>query len=242
MGTKICGLVLSNYPDDDGFVRYPRDNTFNDEDSDKFKMLWIFRTAAAGDTEGILKIKRNSWLKYERGEPGRYYQDYMKLFITEKELSNNNSRVGKNDEYRVRIFLIKDIPFRVKDTNIPFRNENTNIPFRNEMTNTCESEKELMDVVTKYRVIYGNKVLLSTEYKNYYCPPPPEPVAPPEPKLSSEERRKQSRKKYEDSIRDKLREKSRKYYALNKERLREKRLAKTQNVAAENDADPTGMF
>ena len=231
MGTKICGLVLSNYPDDDGFVRYPRDNTFNDADSDKFKMLWIFRTAAAGDTEGILKIKRNSWLKYERGEPGRYYQDYMKLFITEKELSNNNSRVGKNDEYRVRIFLIKDIPFR---------NEDTNIPFRNEMTNTCESEKELMDVVTKYRVIYGNKVLLSTEYKNYYCPPPPEPVAPPEPKLSSEERRKQSRKKYEDSIRESLREKSRKYYALNKERLREKRLAKTQNVAAEND--PTGMF
>ena len=233
MGTKICGLVLSNYPDDNGFVRYPRDNTFNDADSDKFKMLWIFRTAAAGDTEGILRIKRNSWLKYERGEPGRYYQDYMKLFITEKELSKNNSRVGKNDEYRVRIFLIKDIPFRVKDTNIPFRNE---------MTNTCESEKELMDVVTKYRVIYGNKVLLSTEYKNYYCPPPPEPVAPPEPKLSSEERRKQSRKKYEDSIRESLREKSRKYYALNKERLREKRLAKTQNVAAENDADPTGMF
>jgi hypothetical protein len=220
MGTKICGLVLSNYPDDNGFVRYPRDNTFNDADSDKFKMLWIFRTAATGDMEGVLKIKRNSWLKYERGEPGRYYQDYMKLFITEKELSNNNSRVGKNDEYRVRIFLIKDIPFR------------------NEMTNTCESEKELMDVVTKYRVIYGNKVLLSTEYKNYYCPPP-EPV-PPEPTPSPEERRKQSRKKYEDSIRESLREKSRKYYALNKERLREKRLAKTQNVAAETD--PTGMF
>ena len=231
MGTKICGLVLSNYPDDNGFVRYPRDNTFNDADSDKFKMLWIFQTSATGDMEGVLKIKRNSWLKYERGEPGRYYQDYMKLFITEKELSKNNSRVGKSDEYRVRIFLIKDIPFR---------NEMTNIPFRIEHTNTCESEKELMDVVTKYRVIYGNKVLLSTEYKNYYCPPP-EPV-PPEPTPSPEERRKQSRKKYEDSIRESLREKSRKYYALNKERLREKRLAKTQNVAAENDADPTGMF
>ena len=233
MGTKICGMVLSNYPDDDGFVRYPRDNTFKDAESDRFKMLWIFRTAATGDMEGVLKIKRNSWLKYERGEPGRYYQEYMKLFITEKELSNNNSRVGKNDEYRVRTFLIKDIPFRVEDTNIPFRNE---------MTNKCENEKELMEVVTKYRVIYGDKLILSKEYEDYYCPPPPEPVAPPEPKLSSEERRKQSRKKYEDSIRESLREKSRKYYALNKERLREKRLAKTQNVAAENDADPTGMF
>jgi len=224
MGTKICGMVLSNYPDDDGFVRYPRDNTFKDAESDRFKMLWIFRTAATGDMEGVLKIKRNSWLKYEKGEPGRYYQEYMKLFITEKELSNNNSRVGKNDEYRVRTFLIKDIPFR------------------NEITNKYENEKELMDVVTKYRVIYGDKLILSKEYEDYYCPPPPEPVAPPEPKLSSEERRKQSRKKYEDSIRESLREKSRKYYALNKERLREKRLAKTQNVAAENDADPTGMF
>ena len=217
MGTKICGMVLSNYPDDDGFVRYPRDNTFNDEDSDKFKMLWIFRTSSEGDMEGVLKIKRNSWLKYERGEPGRYYQDYMKLFSTEKELSNNISRVGKSDEYRVRIFLIK------------------NIPFRNEMTNTCENEKELMDVVTKYRVIYGKKVLLSTEYKNYYCPPPPPEPVPPEPKLTREERRKQSRKKYEDSIRESLREKCRKYYSLNKERLREKRLAKTQNVGNQND-------
>jgi phage gpG-like protein len=169
-------------------------------------MLWIFRTSSEGDIEGVLKIKRNSWLKYERGEPGRYYQDYMKLFITEKELSKNISRVGKSDEYRVRIFLIKNIPFRGKDTNIPFRNE---------MTNTYENEKELMDVVTKYRVIYGKKVLLSTEYKNYYCPPPPPEPVPPEPKLSAEERRKQSRKKYEDSIRESLREKCRKYYALN---------------------------
>lgn len=212
MGTKIFGMVLSNYPDDDGFVRYPRDNTFKDAESDKFKMLWIFRTSSEGDMEGVLKIKRNSWLKYERGEPGRYYQEYMKLFITEKELSNNVSRVGKNDEYRVRTFLIK---------------------------NTCENEKELMDVVTKYRVIYGDKLLLSKEYEEYYCPPPPPEPVPPEPKLSREERRKQSRKKYEDSIRESLREKCRKYYSLNKERLREKRLAKTQNVGNQNDADPT---
>ena len=208
MGTKIFGMVLSNYPDDDGFVRYPRDNTFKDAESDKFKMLWIFRTSSEGDMEGVLKIKRNSWLKYERGEPGRYYQEYMKLFITEKELSNNVSRVGKNDEYRVRTFLIK---------------------------NTCENEKELMDVVTKYRVIYGDKLLLSKEYEEYYCPPPPPEPVPPEPKLSREERRKQSRKKYEDSIRESLREKCRKYYSLNKERLREKRLAKTQNVGNQND-------
>ena len=208
MGTKIFGMVLSNYPDDDGFVRYPRDNTFKDAESDKFKMLWIFRTSSEGDMEGVLKIKRNSWLKYERGEPGRYYQEYMKLFITEKELSNNVSLVGKNDEYRVRTFLIK---------------------------NTCENEKELMDVVTKYRVIYGDKLLLSKEYEEYYCPPPPPEPVPPEPKLSREERRKQSRKKYEDSIRESLREKCRKYYSLNKERLREKRLAKTQNVGNQND-------
>lgn len=92
-----------------------------------------------------------------------------------------------------------------------------------------------MDVVKKYRVIYGNKVLLSLEYKNYICPPPPPPEpVPPEPTPSPEERRRQSRKKYEDSIREKLREKCRKYYSLNKERLREKRLAKTQNVGNQN--------
>ena len=199
MAQRIICMFLSNYPYDNGFVRYPRVDTFKDAESGNFPMLWIFQASNVGDMDYVPKIKRTTWLKYENGEKYRYYQEYMKLFETEKETSK---------KFKVGIHLISE---------------------------NCESEKELMDVVKKYRVIYGNKVLLSLEYKNYICPPPPPPEpVPPEPTPSPEERRRQSRKKYEDSIREKLREKCRKYYSLNKERLREKRLAKTQNVGNQN--------
>jgi hypothetical protein len=44
--------------------------------------------------------------------------------------------------------------------------------------------------------------------------------------LTSAEKRKISRKRYEDSVRDSLREKSRNYYSLNKKELSEKRRLK----------------
>ena len=44
--------------------------------------------------------------------------------------------------------------------------------------------------------------------------------------LTSAEKRKISRKRYEDSVREKLREKSRNYYAENKKELSEKRRVK----------------
>jgi hypothetical protein len=65
------------------------------------------------------------------------------------------------------------------------------------------------------------------DYHSYFIDKKEKPI---EEVLSSAERRKISRRKYEDSIREELREKSKKYYAENKERLREKRLAKAAAI------------
>jgi hypothetical protein len=46
--------------------------------------------------------------------------------------------------------------------------------------------------------------------------------------MTSEEKRKISRKRYEDKVRDTLREKSKNYYATHKEELAEKRRIKRQ--------------
>jgi hypothetical protein len=71
-------------------------------------------------------------------------------------------------------------------------------------------------------MIYGDKCLVG-DYHSYFIDKKEKPI---EEVLSSAERRRISRRKYEDSIREELREKSKLYYAENKERLREKRIAK----------------
>jgi hypothetical protein len=83
-------------------------------------------------------------------------------------------------------------------------------------------EGVLKEFIIKYRMIYGDKCLVG-DYHSYFIDKKEKPI---EEVLSSAERRRISRRKYEDSIREELREKSKLYYAENKERLREKRIAK----------------
>ena len=82
-------------------------------------------------------------------------------------------------------------------------------------------EGVLKEFIIKYRMIYAEKCLIG-DYHSYFTDKKEKPI---EEVLTLAERRKISRRKYEDSIREELREKSKKYYAENKERLREKRLA-----------------
>jgi hypothetical protein len=94
---------------------------------------------------------------------------------------------------------------------------------------------ELKEVVSKYRILYGDKCLMDDHEVLFKDSPEEEEIEVKETMkngLTVEERRKISRKKYEDTIREKLREKSKKYYAENKEILKEKRLAK---IAAQNN-------
>ena len=92
-------------------------------------------------------------------------------------------------------------------------------------------------MIIKHKILYGdlvvNRLDKSIADRIILKEPVVEhvPELEPAPELTSAEKRKLSRKKYEDTIREKLRQKSKDYYAANKEVLREKRLAKE---AAEN--------
>jgi hypothetical protein len=102
-----------------------------------------------------------------------------------------------------------------------------------------ENLRDALDLmIIKHKLLYGDTVANRLEKSIIErlilkVPPEKKPAPKPEPVLTSAEKRKLSRKKYEDSIREKLRQKSKDYYAANKEALREKRLAK-EAAAAEN--------
>jgi len=97
---------------------------------------------------------------------------------------------------------------------------------------TADNKVALMDIlysfVVKYRFFYSDKCrvrehMLKIELLNINITFGEIPV----PKtLTSAEKRKISRKRYEDSVREKLREKSKNYYAEHKEELSEKRRLK----------------
>ena len=87
----------------------------------------------------------------------------------------------------------------------------------------------LLEYVIKYKLFYGDRCqareyILKIEKLNISVGFSKVVVVPKT--LTSAEKRKISRKRYEDSVREKLREKSRNYYAENKEELSEKRRLK----------------
>jgi len=98
---------------------------------------------------------------------------------------------------------------------------------------TADNKEAMMDIlleyVIKYRLFYGDRCnvreyitkieLLNMEVGFSKVVKVPKV-------LTSAEKRKISRKRYEDSVRDKLREKSKNYYAEHKEELSEKRRLK----------------
>ena len=98
---------------------------------------------------------------------------------------------------------------------------------------TADNKASMMDLlfeyVIKYKFFYGDRCsareyILKIESMNISVGVKKVVEVPVV--LTSAEKRKISRKRYEDSVRDSLREKSRNYYSLNKDSLSEKRRLK----------------
>jgi hypothetical protein len=95
--------------------------------------------------------------------------------------------------------------------------------------NKASMMESLFEYVIKYKFFYGDRCsareyILKIESMNISVGVKKVVEVPKV--LTSAEKRKISRKRYEDSVRDSLREKSRNYYSLNKDSLSEKRRLK----------------
>jgi len=168
----------------------------------------VFGYTTLNSMQRVLVDRRSVYTKFKNQK--RYYKDYMEVY--------RYTDPGDNKNYNPRLNVF--IKLMDKVTGEKSVNESMNL------------------MIIKHKLLYGdvvaNKVSKSiVERLIFKDPPEQEPAPKPEPVLTSAEKRKLSRKKYEDSIREKLRQKSKDYYAANKEALREKRLAK-EAAAAEN--------
>jgi len=168
----------------------------------------VFGYTTLNSMQRVLVDRRSVYTKFKNQK--RYYKDYMEVY--------RYTDPGDNKNYNPRLNVFIKLMDKVIGE---------------------ENLRDALDLmIIKHKLLYGdvvaNKVNKSiVERVIFKDPPEQEPAPKPEPLLTSAEKRKLSRKKYEDSIREKLRQKSKDYYAANKEVLREKRLAK-EAAAAEN--------
>jgi len=144
----------------------------------------------------VMKDRKGLYVQFKKHN--RYYKEYMEVFkYIEKHSSNE--------------FLTTEII----------------------LLGSYEDKKVMLDslysYVIKYKLCYSDKCVareyaLEMEMLNIDVGFSKVVVVPKV--LTSAEKRKISRKRYEDSVRDKLREKSKNYYAEHKEELSEKRRLK----------------
>jgi hypothetical protein len=171
-------------------------------------MCIVFGYTSLNSMSRVVLDRRSMYVKFKNQR--RYYKDYMEVF----KYTDPGDTLHYNPRLNVYIKLMEKVT----------------------------DEKKLNDtmnlMIIKYKLRYGDAVVNNVNNsiidrvilkEPVILVPKPEPA----PELTSAEKRKLSRKKYEDSIREKLRQKSKDYYAANKEILREKRLAK-EAAAAEN--------
>ena len=144
----------------------------------------------------VMKDRKGLYVQFKKHN--RYYKEYMEVF---KYMDKHSS----NESLTTEILLLS----------------------------SYEDKKEMLDslysYVIKYKLCYSEKCLareyaLEMEKLNIDVGFSKVVVVPKT--LTSAEKRKISRKRYEDSVRQKLREKSRNYYAENKKELSEKRRLK----------------
>ena len=144
----------------------------------------------------VMKDRKGLYVQFKKHN--RYYKEYMEVF---KYMDKHSS----NEFLTTEILLL----------------------------GSYEDKKEMLDslysYVIKYKLCYSEKCLareyaLEMEKLNIEVGFSKVVVVPVV--LTSAEKRKISRKRYEDSVRQKLREKSRNYYAENKKELSEKRRLK----------------
>ena len=165
-------------------------------ESGKFPCV-VFGYTTVDQLNLVMKDRKGLYVQFKKHN--RYYKEYMEVF---KYMDKN---VSTNEFLTTEILLLS----------------------------SYEDKKEMLDslysYVIKYKLCYSEKCLareyaLEMEKLNIdvgFSKVVKVPVV-----LTSAEKRKISRKRYEDSVREKLREKSRNYYAENKDSLSEKRRLK----------------
>ena len=165
-------------------------------ESGKFPCV-VFGYTTVDQLNLVMKDRKGLYVQFKKHN--RYYKEYMEVF---KYMDKN---VSTNEFLTTEILLLS----------------------------SYEDKKEMLDslysYVIKYKLCYSEKCLareyaLEMEKLNIDVGFSKVVVVPKT--LTSAEKRKISRKRYEDSVREKLREKSRNYYAENKKELSEKRRLK----------------
>ena len=148
----------------------------------------------------VMKDRKGLYVQFKKHN--RYYKEYMEVF---KYMDKHSS----NEFLTTEILLLS----------------------------SYEDKKAMLDslysYVIKYKFCYSEKCLAreyALEMEKLNIEVGFSKVVEVPKTLTSEEKRKISRKRYEDSVREKLREKSRNYYSLNKEELSEKRRLKRQEA------------
>jgi hypothetical protein len=180
----------------------------NVEDEVENSVCIVFGYTTLNLLNRALVDRRSVYTKFKNQK--RYYKDYMEVF----KYTDPGDNKHYNPKLEVYIKLMEKV---IGEENL----------------------RDALDLmIIKHKLLYGDTVANRLEKSIIErlilkVPPEKKPAPKPEPVLTSAEKRKLSRKKYEDSIREKLRQKSKDYYAANKEALREKRLAK-EAAAAEN--------
>ena len=165
-------------------------------ESGKFPCV-VFGYTTVDQLNLVMKDRKGLYVQFKKHN--RYYKEYMEVFkYMDKNVSTNE-------------FLTTEII----------------------QLGSYEDKKVMLDslysYVIKYKLCYSEKCLareyaLEMEKLNIDVGFSKVVVVPKT--LTSAEKRKISRKRYEDSVREKLREKSRNYYAENKKELSEKRRLK----------------
>jgi hypothetical protein len=156
----------------------------------------VFGYTTVEELSTVISDRRGVYNKFKSHT--RYYKEYMEVY---KYVDNSE----KPENLTIEILLL---------------GENND---KNVMMETLHSN------IIKYRLFYGDLVyakdyilIMSKMKLNIGL----EKEIIVQKVLTPGEKRKISRKRYEDSVRDKLREKSKAYYALHKEELAEKRRQK----------------
>ena len=165
-------------------------------ESGKFPCV-VFGYTTVDEMNLVMKDRKGLYVQFKKHN--RYYKEYMEVFkYMDKNVSTNE-------------FLTTEII----------------------QLGSYEDKKVMLDslysYVIKYKLCYSDKCLareyaLEIELLNIEVGFSKVVEVPKV--LTSAEKRKISRKRYEDSVRDKLREKSKNYYAEHKEELSEKRRLK----------------
>ena len=170
----------------------------------------VFGYTTVEELSTVISDRRGVYNKFKNHS--RYYKEYMEVY---KYVDNS----PKPENLTIEILLLGE-------------NNDKNI-----MMETLHSN------IIKYRLFYGDLVyakdyilIMSKMKLNIGL----EKEIIVQKVLTPGEKRKISRKRYEDSVRDKLREKSKAYYALHKEELAEKRRQKNAVPGVQGAAGAPG--